>query len=93
MKYIKKPIPIDAWQFTYENAKKGIPDFIRIELQAKEPSLYLVIDDINHSVSGMVRTLEGQLVIQEGCYIIKGIHGEFYPCDAKIFEESYTEVK
>ena len=93
MKYIKKPIPIDAWQFNYENFKKGIPDFIRIELQSKEPSLYLVIDDIKHTVSGTCQTLEGQVRLDEGCYIIKGIHGEFYPCDAKIFEESYTEVK
>lgn len=93
MKYIKKPIPIDAWKFTYENYQKGLPDFIRIELQSKNPRLYLVIDDINKTVSGTISTIEGNVRADEGCYIIKGIHGEFYPCAANIFEESYMEVR
>ena len=93
MKYVKKPIPIEAWQFTYENYQKGLPDFIRIELQSNNPSMYIVINDEKHTVSGTIKTLEGTLDLFEGCYIIKGIHGEFYPCDAKIFEESYTPVR
>lgn len=93
MKYIKRPIPIEAWQYTYENFQKGLPDFIRIELQSENPRMYLEVDDINHKVSGTCDTLEGPVRLDEGCYIIKGIHGEFYPCAPKIFEESYMEAK
>ena len=25
-------------------------------------------------------------------YIIKGVHGEFYPCKPDIFQETYEEV-
>ena len=28
-----------------------------------------------------------------GDYIIKGVHGELYPCKPDIFEETYEEVE
>lgn len=28
----------------------------------------------------------------EGDYIIKGVRGEFYPCQKDIFEETYEEI-
>ena len=31
------------------------------------------------------------MLISEGDYIIKGVNGEFYPCKADIFEETYEE--
>lgn len=31
--------------------------------------------------------------ISENDYIIKGVHGEFYPCKPDIFEETYEPVK
>lgn len=37
----------------------------------------------------LVKTLEGELRVSVGDYVIKGIKGEFEPCDADIFEESY----
>lgn len=93
MKYIKKPIPIDAWQCTYENYAKGLPDFIRIELQSKPCRLQFYIDMNNHTITGTCDTLEGTVRIDDGCYIIKGIHDEFYPCAKEIFEESYMEAE
>lgn len=36
-----------------------------------------------------VKTLEGTMTGHVGDYIIKGIKGEFYPCRADIFEETY----
>jgi len=93
MKYIKKPIPIDAWQSTYENYEKGLPDFIRIELQSKNPKLTINADSNTRTVTGTCDTIEGTVRIDDGCYIIKGIHGEFYPCAKEIFEESYMEAE
>jgi hypothetical protein len=39
-----------------------------------------------------IETLEGQMIIGKGDYIIKGIKGEFYPCKPDIFEATYEEV-
>ena len=40
-----------------------------------------------------VDTLEGTIEGKEGDYLIEGIHGELYPCDAAVFAESYAVVK
>lgn len=39
-----------------------------------------------------IRTLEGWLNIKEGDYVIKGIQGEYYPCDQAVFMQTYQEV-
>jgi hypothetical protein len=36
-----------------------------------------------------VRTLEGTMKAKDGCYIVRGIKGEIYPCEELIFEQSY----
>ena len=41
----------------------------------------------------VIHTLEGDLTAQPGDYIITGIAGEQYPCQADIFEATYEEVK
>ncbi|MGT2800850.1 hypothetical protein [Streptococcus marmotae] len=40
-----------------------------------------------------IATLEGAMYISDGDYIIKGVHGEFYPCKPDIFKETYEEVQ
>jgi hypothetical protein len=40
-----------------------------------------------------ISTLEGQMICKNGDYIIKGIKGEFYPCNPDIFETTYEEVE
>ncbi len=41
----------------------------------------------------MIRTLEGDMRARYGDYIIKGIRGEFYPCNADIFNSTYSFVE
>ena len=38
-----------------------------------------------------IATLEGEMLVSPGDYIIKGTKGEFYPCKPDIFEDIYTE--
>lgn len=40
-----------------------------------------------------VKTKEGVMKGKVGDYLIEGIRGEVYPCDKKIFEESYVKVR
>ena len=36
-----------------------------------------------------IKTLEGEMLANEGDYIIKGLCGEFYPCKPEVFEKKY----
>jgi len=36
-----------------------------------------------------IETLEGQMLLTPGDYVIKGVKGEYYPCKPDIFEATY----
>lgn len=40
----------------------------------------------------IIDTLEGDMKASIGDWIIKGVHGEFYPCKPDIFEKTYEKV-
>lgn len=40
-----------------------------------------------------IKTLEGDMNVSIGDYIIKGVKGEFYPCKPDIFEMTYEAVE
>lgn len=86
MKYKKKPIVIEAIQFTRENQQRVI-DFTKGKL--KNITIPRHPDGI---MTATVETLEGDYTATEKDYIIKGVQGEFYPCKPDIFEASYDEV-
>lgn len=39
-----------------------------------------------------IPTLEGDMLARPGDWIIRGVHGEHYPCKPDIFEATYDEV-
>ncbi len=39
-----------------------------------------------------IRTLEGYMRADAGDWIIRGVQGEFYPCRADIFKQTYERV-
>lgn len=80
MKYRKKPVVIEAIQWTGENLKE-ILEFAN--------SSYL--DKDNYTLK--IDTLEGTMTADRGDYIIKGVNGEFYPCKEDIFNKTYEIVK
>lgn len=83
-KYRKKPVVIEAVQFTMESKDQAF-NFIRCNCSADfDP-------DGNPILT--IQTLEGEMVARFGDWIIKGIKGEFYPCKPDIFEATYEEVK
>lgn len=41
----------------------------------------------------MIRTLEGDMKVSLGDYVIRGVAGEFYPCKPAIFESTYEPVE
>ena len=80
-KYTKKPVTIEAIQWTGKN-KEEILKFC--------PDCYLSYKTDPIPTLG-IQTLEGSMTATVGDYIIKGIHGEFYPCKEDIFLETYNK--
>lgn len=81
-KYRKKPVVIDAMQFTDEN-KNQVFNWVRCSTSA---------DFADGKPILKIQTLEGVMTASLGDYIIKGVAGEFYPCRADIFEATYEKV-
>ena len=77
MKYKKKPIVIEAMQYTGKNYKE-IKEFCSRDV-------YKAADNMLEIV-----TLEGNHFATSGDYIIKGVQGEHYPCKPDIFKATYT---
>lgn len=80
MKYRKKPIVIEAWQWTGNFA--DAPTWI------KEGA---VSEDVNSLLR--VVTLEGEMYASLGDFVIKGIQGEIYPCKPDIFIATYDPAE
>ncbi len=40
----------------------------------------------------VIPTLEGDMIVSLGDYVIKGIEGEFYPCKPDIFASTYEDA-
>lgn len=75
-KYRKKPVVIEAIQFDGTNSSQ-VKDWVGTCFYIGNDSKLLI------------KTLEGEMTISKGDYVIKGVKGEFYPCKPDIFEESY----
>ena len=87
-KYKKKPVVIDAWQFTKENYKKGVPHWIK----RSNRKVDLWSQYGGDVIGGEIKTLEGNYTVSENDYIIKGVKGEIYPCKPDVFEMTYEKV-
>lgn len=83
MKYRKKPVFVEAMEFTEEN-KDRVFNWVTC---SKYP------DFKGGNPIMVIWTLEGKMTAELGDYIIKGVQGEFYPCKPDIFEQTYEEVE
>lgn len=91
-KYRKKPVFVEAVQFTGRN-KPEIEDFVGCELKCLlESSAAYEVGVAPPVFSLFINTLEGEMKASAGDYIIKGVNGEFYPCKPDIFKKTYEEV-
>ncbi|MDN6798136.1 MAG: hypothetical protein L0L50_02335 [Propionibacterium sp.] len=67
------------------------PDSLRYRDQVPEddsrPDKGWYIDPADGSL--IIRTLEGDMRVAPGDYVIRGVRGEFYPCKPDIFAATY----
>lgn len=81
--YVKKPVIINAIQYT--------PETQQFILEWLIESLDDVVIGSNLVDEIIIPTLEGEMKLTLGNYLIQGVQGEFYPCRADIFEATYNE--
>jgi len=90
MKYKKKPIVIEAIEWTGKNLRE-IQSFIEGHKIVTNDKHWDDYEDIVSKSGLAIHTLEGDMKASIGDYIIKGINGEFYPCKPDIFKKTYEE--
>ena len=85
-KYRKKPVVIEAIQWTGKNTKE-ILEFMGQIVDLTNPIAQDRFYEYELSLQGgwKITTLEGGHIASINDYIIKGIKGEFYPCKPDIF--------
>jgi len=77
--YKKKPVLIEAIQWKNRNIMEICNFMGKFTPQIFKGNL-------------IIRTLEGDMIINDHDFIIRGIKGEFYPCKPLIFRDTYILV-
>lgn len=90
-RYTKKPVTIEALQWTGDNLAEVL------QFTGKHPDFnkwFSSFEDYKNHVESngfifKILTLEGSMKAAVGDYIIRGVHGEYYPCKPDIFDKTY----
>lgn len=89
MKFRKKPVVIEAVQWTGKN---------QAEIKAFSASAHCYEDSDYSDGSSLgwkcvIPTMEGDMTANVGDWIIKGVQKEFYPCKPDIFAKTYEPAE
>ncbi len=76
--WVKKPVVVEALQFTGLNHEE-VGEFVGDKAEVIKKALF-------------IKTLEGRMECGAGCFIVKGVKGEFYPVRLDIFLATYDTV-
>ena len=100
-KYIKKQVVVEAiqWDGTLEKALEiSKIDGLNSIIEYYSTKTVIIGESTSSSAntyeeikSFKIKTLEGDMNVSKGDYIIKGIKGEFYPCKEDIFKKTYVD--
>lgn len=87
--YRKKPVEVEAFQMTAE----AFADTNLYPKWLKDALATGVVYSSWKTKALSIRTLEGEMKITNGDFIIRGVAGEIYPCKPEIFQASYEKVQ
>ena len=100
-RYIKKQVVVEAiqWDGTLEKALEiSKIDGLNSIIEYYSTKTVIIGESTSSSAntyeeikSFKIKTLEGDMNVSKGDYIIKGIKGEFYPCKEDIFKKTYED--
>lgn len=86
MKYRKKPIVIEALQWLGD--WQEMKDWAKNCSDGNGTDLIFMFDQ-----TLKVQTLEGEMKVPIGNFVVCGVEGEFYSCDPEIFKKSNEPVE
>jgi hypothetical protein len=78
-RFRKRPVEIDAIQYKGPESIPALSEFVGKTMTIRQGII-------------RIRTLEGEMTVTPGDWVIRGVKGEFYPCKPDIFEETYEAV-
>ncbi|MFQ3906204.1 hypothetical protein ABLV94_13670 [Staphylococcus sp. Mo2-7] len=78
----KKPVEIEFVEYTNGTNIVDLYDWSNDQIE-------LVFESDTQQKRLYVNTLEGDMLVNKGDYIIKGVNGEVYPCKPDIFHKTY----
>ncbi|MGO3112444.1 MAG: hypothetical protein ACTIJG_03210 [Staphylococcus saprophyticus] len=81
----KKPVEIEFVEYTNSTNIVDLYDWSNDQIE-------LVFENDTQQKRLYVNTLEGDMLVNAGDYIIKGVNGEVYPCKPDIFHKTYELV-
>lgn len=92
--FVKKPVTIQAIQWTGDNLKEVLEFTGKSE---KFDEWFSSFEDYENFVRNdgnvfKIFTLEGIMDATIGDWIIRGVKGEHYPCKPDIFDATYSQV-
>jgi len=94
MKYRKKPVVVEAIHYKScitNDIKNFTNESIKVEYAvgtSEDGKGYF-----QRYTRVTIPTLEGEMLVSDGDYIIKGVNGEFYPCKPDIFKKTYEKLE
>lgn len=91
MKFRKKPVVIEAVQWTGSNPDELL-GFMLARASLRRSNYKTEAGGIMVGGCLIIETLEGEMRADPLDWIIKGVKGEFYPCKPDIFEATYEPV-
>jgi hypothetical protein len=92
--YRKKPVVIEAVQLqdNYKSIVECVEFVFNIGMDSSMIGEAATVQKVKEEEGFLIPTLEGNMKVSIGDYIIKGVNGEFYPCKPDIFEKTYEQV-
>ena len=90
-KYRKKPVVIEAIEWTGENLSEIATFTARNNIS--NGHLFDMAEYLVKKEGLKIYTLEGVMDASIGDFIIRGVSGEFYPCKPDIFKKTYERVE
>lgn len=88
--YRKKPVAIEAYQ--WDGSAKSAQEIGKWIAGCEDNTHTFFLETFAGEVTSVyIRTLEGDMTVDLGDFVIKGVEGEFYPCKPEIFKKTYEE--
>lgn len=93
MKYRKKPLIIEAFQYGFDREPHWFASEIGKTIRYVPTNKRPLQESRSFPSDVLIKTLEGEMRANYYDFIIKGVAGEIYPCKADVFLATYEKVE